>query len=68
MEVFLELGIKLGDQGGIEAGRQIVHAAAPKATEVIVFFAAGIVPGGARAVRRRQPGCRADIDKSLGAL
>jgi hypothetical protein len=64
-EVFLKMGIELGDQGGIEAGRQIVHAAGTEAAEVVMLFAASIVPGGARPVGRRQPGSGANLDKGF---
>jgi hypothetical protein len=64
-EVFLKTGIELGDQGGIEAGRQIVHAAGTQAAEVVMLFAASIVPGGARPVDRRQLGSCANLDKGF---
>ena len=43
-QVLMQAWVELGDQIGVEAGRQVVNGSGSQATEVIVQVAAGVVP------------------------
>ena len=43
-EVFMQAGVKLGDEIGVEAGRQVVNGSGSQAAKMVVQVAARIVP------------------------